>query len=257
MKHRAITIILVAFVVLAIVAIAALSVIEVGVAAHPDQARLETGSPALGPPVVGLDPDGTLHYASRAKDNGVWSGLHYSVATSLLDGRWHHVAASRTPPTSAAANATDRVLIYIDGVLVTATRGTAPEAPAATCTGLKVFIGASAAADLSATRPFHGMIAEVRVWDTYLVAGEITARMHVKLRGDEPDLIAYWNFDHGTVHDGAVQGHDGVLAQPVTHPVWWMTDLPFTQPAYPQITSSARITAAPMPSLSRTTVPMV
>lgn len=189
-----------------------------------------------------LEPDGTLHYSSRARDGGVWSGLHSSVRTSLLDGKWHHIAASRTPPTSAAANATDRVLIYIDGVLVEAARGPAPGAPAATCTGLKAYVGASAADNLSAARPFHGMIAEVRVWDTYLVAPEITARMHVKLRGDEPDLIAYWNFDHGTVHDGAVQGHDGVLAQPVTDPVWWITDLPFTQPAYPQITSSARIT---------------
>jgi outer membrane protein assembly factor BamB len=190
-----------------------------------------------------LEPDGTLHYASRAKDNGAWSALHYFVKTSLLDGKWHHVAASRTPPTSVAANATDRVLIYIDGVLAEATRGESPGAPAALCEGLKAYIGANAAADLSATRPFHGMIAEVRVWDTYLVAPEITARMHVKLRGDEPDLIAYWNFDHGMVHDSAVQNHDGTLAQPVTDPVWWLTDLPFTQPSYPQITSAARIGA--------------
>ncbi|WP_158290255.1 LamG-like jellyroll fold domain-containing protein [Ramlibacter sp. WS9] len=190
-----------------------------------------------------LDPDGTLHYSSRTKDNGAWSGLHYTVATTLLDGKWHHIAASRTPPASAAANATDRVLIYIDGVLVEATRAAAPAAPAALCKGLKAYIGASAAADLSATQPFHGMIAEVRVWDTFLVATEITSRMHVKLRGDEPSLIAYWNFDHGTVHDSAVQGHDGVLAKPVTDPVWWMTDLPFTQPSYPQITSAAKITS--------------
>lgn len=190
-----------------------------------------------------LDPDGTLHYTSRAKAGDTWSGMHYTVATQLLDGHWHHVAASRTPP-PPNANATDRVLIYIDGVLVPATRQPSPQAPATLCTGLKAYIGASSAPDLSATLPFHGMIAEVRVWDTYLGATEIASRMHVKLRGDEPALIAYWNFDRATVHDSAVQGHDGVLAEPVAHPAWWMTDLPFTTPAYPYITSAAKVTTA-------------
>ena len=86
------------------------------------------------------------------------------------------------------------------------------------------------------------MIAEVRVWDSYLTATEISTRMHVKLRGDEPDLIAYWNFDHGAVHDSARQGHDGQLAG-TSGPAWWLVDLPFTLPCYPEIVTSASIAA--------------
>ena len=39
------------------------------------------------------------------------------------------------------------------------------------------------------------MIGEIRVWDTYLTATRIADRMHDKLVGNEPDLLAYWNFD--------------------------------------------------------------
>jgi hypothetical protein len=67
------------------------------------------------------------------------------------------------------------------------------------------------------------MVAEVRVWDAWLPATEIASRMRVKLRGDEPDLIAYWNFDYESVYDSARQGHDGDLAEDIDVPVWWLT----------------------------------
>ena len=85
------------------------------------------------------------------------------------------------------------------------------------------------------------MIAEVRVWDTYLESVEIAVRMNVKLRGDEPDLLAYWNFDRQAVHDSARQGQDGILTSS-DQPVWWLTDLAFTLPSYPHIVTTAAIT---------------
>lgn len=189
-----------------------------------------------------LDADGTLHYASRVQDKGgAWHGLHHTAATSLLDGAWHHVAVSRMLADRDTDNATDRVIIYIDGQAVPSARQDTLGAPPKTTPGLRAHIGACAAPDLTATLPFHGLIAEVRVWDNYMVASEIASRMHVKLRGDEADLLAYWNFDHGMVHDSAVQGHDGALALPVSTPAWWLVDLPFTQPSYPHVATAARI----------------
>lgn len=187
-----------------------------------------------------LDPDGidgTVHYAAREAANGSWDGIHAAVTCAqLCDGRWHHLAVSRT--------AGNRVVIYLDGQpQADVTTDATTTAPSTTAPGLRAYLGAVADDDLAAARPWAGMIGEVRVWDTYLTATEISTRMHVKLRGDEPGLIAYWNFDHGAVHDGARQGHDGKLADTGAQPAWWLADLPFTQPSYPEITTSAAIFA--------------
>lgn len=63
---------------------------------------------------------------------------------------------------------------------------------------------------------------EVRLWSrpleqgeesafsiTYNIVAEIIANMHAHLRGDEPDLVAYWNFDDtdpGVTFDRSVYG---------------------------------------------------
>jgi outer membrane protein assembly factor BamB len=181
-----------------------------------------------------LDKAGTVHCTSRTRSGEGWQSLEVTAAAGLIDGRWHHIAISRLPD--------GRVLMYIDGQPVDCTITTGQDAPASVSeTGLKAYIGACVATDLSASRPFRGMIAEVRVWDAWLPASEIVSRMHVKLRGDEPDLVAYWNFDYESVYDCARQGHDGDLAEDIVAPTWWLTDLPFTQPAYPYISTSAAI----------------
>jgi outer membrane protein assembly factor BamB len=182
-----------------------------------------------------LEADGTVHYTSYSKEGGAWKSVHMTAPAAIVDGKWHHIALSRRP-TVASIN------LYIDGQLTQAETTTGAGAPPTLGDGdLKAYIGAFAADDLSAARPFHGMIAEVRIWDTWNPVSEIASRMHVKLRGDEPGLVAYWNFDYESVYDGARQGHDGQLAEPEDVPAWWLTDLPFTQPAYPHITNSAVI----------------
>ena len=185
---------------------------------------------------LSVKPDGTVQYAARGIAGGNWSGLSATVTCAeLCNGRWHHLAVSRTGA---------RVVVYVDGQpqagVATEATTTAPQARAA---GLTAYVGAVAADDLSPAQPWAGMIAEVRVWDSYLTATEISTRMHVKLRGDEPDLISYWNFDHRAVHDGARQGHDGQLAGTSGLPAWWLVDLPFTLPSYPEIVTSASIAA--------------
>lgn len=182
-----------------------------------------------------LDADGTVHYTARSRGEAGWSALHATAPSTIADGRWHHVAVSRDGP--------DHAVLYVDGNPLSGLAldvGPA-DAPQHLVHGIKAFVGATASDDLQAERCFRGMVGEVRVWDTYLVAPEIAGRMHVKLRGDEPDLLAYWNFDQEAVHDGARNGHDGALVNPSGAPAWWLADLPFEHPAYPFITTSASI----------------
>lgn len=54
-------------------------------------------------------------------------------------------------------------------------------------------------ADHPATRlPFHGEIAEVRIWSSVRSSAEIAENRHRPLRGDEPGLVGYWPLDDAT-----------------------------------------------------------
>lgn len=185
-----------------------------------------------------LDAAGILHYEAQALEDGSWSAVHQQAQVEVMDGRWHHIAVSKR-----AGASPEQVVLYVDGKIVSTDSGATPPIPQRVASGLCAYIGASVAEDRTPARHFHGMIAEVRVWDTYLVAPAILQRMQVKLRGDEPDLVAYWNFDYQAVHDAAQQGHSGelALAPSSNAPAWWLTDLPFTQPNYPYIATSATV----------------
>jgi outer membrane protein assembly factor BamB len=182
---------------------------------------------------VSVDEDGTLHYSSRTLRETGWRILRAEAATQLTDGQWHHLALSR--------DCAEHVTIYVDGQpLQDVTVQEAPTTAPKTVTGIKAFIGATAGDDLSAVKPLAGMIAELRVWDTYMEPQEIAARMHVKLRGSEPDLLAYWNFDRQNIEDAGPDHHNGKLVDMGNHPVWWLTDLAFEKPLYPYITTSGK-----------------
>lgn len=182
---------------------------------------------------LSVDADGTVRYRSRSMTAAGWSGISAQGPAGICDGKWHHVAVSRQQ---------SGITMYIDGTALAAvTSAASSDAPASTVAGLKAYLGAIAGPDLAPSQPFCGMIAEIRVWDTYLESTEIAARMHVKLRGDEPDLLAYWNFDRQAIHDSARQGHDGQLTGTAAGPAWWLTDLPFVLPSYPYIASTASI----------------
>lgn len=190
---------------------------------------------------LSIDPDGTIRYAARSKAAGGWSGLEAAAASSVCDGQWHHIAVSRDGESHA--------IVYVDGKALSGVTLTATAtAPATVASGLKAYLGATAGADLAATDSFCGMIAEVRLWDTYLQSTEISDRMHVKLRGDEPDLLAYWNFDRQAVHDSSRQGNDGTIVGAGVDPVWWLTDLSFSLPSYPHILTAASVSQEGDPS---------
>jgi outer membrane protein assembly factor BamB len=187
---------------------------------------------------VSVAEDGTLHYSSRSREGTQWRILRAEAATQLADGQWHHLALSR--------DGVDHVAIYIDGQLLQdVTIQHAQIAAPKTVTGIKAFIGATAGDDLEAVRPLSGMIAELRVWDTYMEPQEIAARMHVKLRGTEPDLLAYWNFDRRNIEDAGPDHHHGKLVDTGNQPLWWLTDLAFEKPSYPFITTTGKVLPQP------------
>jgi outer membrane protein assembly factor BamB len=183
-----------------------------------------------------LDRSDGVHFQITDRPDGQasWETVKAQASTpTLFDGKWHHVAVSSHGPND--------IRIYLDNHLQNADplqRDSTP--PAATTDGLLAYLGADATKkDSDPDNFFHGLIGEVRLWDTFLVASEISERMHDKLRGDEPDLLAYWNFDTVGVHDASRNQRDGVLVGPGA--TFWITDLPFQYPNYPYFTSKASV----------------
>lgn len=60
-------------------------------------------------------------------------------------------------------------------------------------------------------RPFFGLIHEMRVWNRALNQEEIQSQMSMRLTGNEPGLVAYYNFDDQTANDSSSQQNYGEL----------------------------------------------
>jgi outer membrane protein assembly factor BamB len=188
-----------------------------------------------------LDASGKIHFVGHnTKADGTWEGVHAQTlhSTGVRDGQWHHVAVARQ-------GARD-VRIYLDGQPQSMDAVTANALATADCASdtLEIRIGAPAyQTPLTADSCFHGMIGEVRLWETYLPADQISKRMDTRLRGDEFSLLACWDFTMTGVHDVARNGYDGALATTAgfDSATYWLCDLSFGQPQYPDLTSSAKI----------------
>lgn len=182
-----------------------------------------------------LDRDGKIHFTcvDLPDDAGAsWEQITSEANSSACDGKWHHIAVTRS--------ARDEVKIYLDSVALSVTNKLDTVAQPTLSPGLKIFIGADATA-AAPSNFLAGMIGEVRVWDTYLTATRISARMHEKLIGNEPDLLAYWNFDKLSLQDASRNGHDGKLEARDSSAGYWLADLNFTHHAYPYIETTGRM----------------
>jgi len=58
---------------------------------------------------------------------------------------------------------------------------------------------------------FDGALDNIRIWNVARSAGEIQAAMNTPLTGNEPGLVACWNFNGGTLEDKSGHGNGGVL----------------------------------------------
>lgn len=99
--------------------------------------------------------------------------------TPLVANTWYHVAVTYDAGTG-------NMVLYKNGVQV----ASASSVPGYTETAL--YIGA-----FSGSYNFSGMIDEVRIWNVVRSAAEIAGSMNCELTGDEPGLLAYYNFNQG------------------------------------------------------------
>ncbi|MFN0158762.1 MAG: LamG-like jellyroll fold domain-containing protein [Bacteroidota bacterium] len=129
-------------------------------------------------------------------------GTKTLIASSgdLIPGTWTHVAAVYDG---------SNMILYKDGVEVgrTAKTGTI-----ATNTGIAAMIGNNGPSATS--RPFKGLIEEVRLLNVGLTAQQVREQMHKTRTGTESDLVAYWRQNEGTgstAEDNSGNLHTGVL----------------------------------------------
>ncbi len=99
---------------------------------------------------------------------------------TLVAGTWYHVAVTYN-------SVTGDMQLFKNGALVQ----TASSVPAYTEPFLEI-------GRYSSANYFNGTIDEVRLWNTVRTASEIAASMSCELTGDEPGLLAYYNFNQGT-----------------------------------------------------------
>lgn len=119
-----------------------------------------------------------------------------AVQTGIDLGTWHHFAA-----VSGSAG----MHLYLDGTRVASgeySGGFARLGP-----DLEAFLGKSTWA---ANAYFRGGLDEVRLWSSARDVGQIRTDMSRPLSGNEPGLVALWNFDAGDGRDGTANGHDSV-----------------------------------------------
>lgn len=120
-------------------------------------------------------------------------------------GRWIHVCAVMTAPFN--------IQLYINGVDVGGDSSGSSYLPMASSIPGDVAKSAYYISN-STTYRLKGMIDEVRLWKRSLTQEEVRQQMCVRLKGNEPGLIGYWNFDEtsgNTVFDKSPNGFNGTL----------------------------------------------
>ena len=126
-------------------------------------------------------------------------GDQYGVFTPPVEpDTWHHVVAVVTSTSKT---------IYLDGVPTTESSAfTAPDFSSG-----NFYLGWDS--DVTG-RTFKGLMDEVRVWNVEKSAAELEDNRFNTMKGDEPGLVAYWNFDDRgtTATDLTGNGADGTIS---------------------------------------------
>lgn len=130
--------------------------------------------------------------------NGTGLNLVFGGGDSLDVNTWHHIAATYDGTIG---------YVYIDAL------------PVATNKFSIKLLNSSAPLTIGQKNPpggplvtgFLGLIDEARVWNRALSQAEIQLQMSLRLTGQEPGLVGYWNFDDKTAKDGSIYHNDGAL----------------------------------------------
>ena len=102
------------------------------------------------------------------------------LTISLGDQQWHHVAGTYDGTIMVA---------YLDGIEVGhRTAGLTLDAS----------LGLRLGQDRAGLGSFDGQLDDLRVWSSVRSVGEIRRNMYQQLKGSEPNLVGYWDFDDGS-----------------------------------------------------------
>ena len=130
-------------------------------------------------------------------NNGATTSQTVSSVTAIDDGQWHHVAAVYEPSTA--------LRIYIDGQLDN--ENTSAIFASLNAATLPFHLGYRHA---STPSYFTGSMDEVRVWSEARPLDSLRKYIQTPLTGNEPNLVAYYNFDQG-LPEGDNTGLDSLI----------------------------------------------
>ncbi len=120
-------------------------------------------------------------------NNYLNNAIRIETINSFNDGNWHHFACVYKGIPNAA-----NIDIYVDGILQLQ-NVTINNLTGSPNTGNAPHIGCRN----NTTYFLTGTVDELRVWGKALCSTEITARRNCELVGNEPNLLAYYNFNQG------------------------------------------------------------
>ena len=151
-------------------------------------------------------------------------------ATSINDGKWHHIAATRQRTSGL-------MLLYVDGVQEASSAGTATNTNLLTAsTSLR--LGSIQTGTPAPAAFFTGQLDEVRLWSTVRSATDLNAFKNYLVPSGTTGLAAYYRLDEGTgtTAGSTGAGTAGTLAASPNTPTW---ENPSLAPIYgvPAITS--------------------
>ena len=143
-------------------------------------------------------------YGSSGAPGFYVEGSQFQANQTLPLNQWSHIAATLSGTTAT---------IYINGVAA----GTGTFPTPVNITRNKCYIGKSNWSDPYANAVFD----ELRIWNTAKTQAQIQASMNTELAGNEPGLVAYYNFNQGvagginttvtSLPDKTVNAYNGTL----------------------------------------------
>ncbi|HUS71936.1 MAG TPA: LamG-like jellyroll fold domain-containing protein, partial [Sedimentisphaerales bacterium] len=168
-------------------------------------------------PYIGIWTQSNLKLAFEWANSSRYEKL--TSSTNLQTNKWYHFAIV------FASN--NNVKLFINANLDNSKTTTIPYLATHNTNTLRI-------GRLHAGYPiFDGFIDEVAIYNRALSAEEIWAGMHMRLTGDEPGLVGYWDLDEGQgqiVYDLSGNGNDGQLGSTPdvdeSDPAWVESDAP-------------------------------
>ena len=153
--------------------------------------------------VLLLRDDGAVQFASSPVRQA--EEYIFSPSGAITLNRWHHVAGVVDTQKGV-------IKVFIDGNEVGSQNILAQEPFYESFLPLR--IGSSHEEERDTHSSFVGQIDEVSIWNIALTENHIRSYMKKSLRGDERDLVGYWNFDEendGIISDVSPNQNDGKL----------------------------------------------